>query len=1064
VTAEPACPSCGTQLLENAQFCHGCGSPVARAQAHAEYKHVTVLFADVVHSMDIAAALGPERLREIMTELVDRSAEVVAHYGGTLDKFTGDGIMAVFGAPVALEDHAVRACLAALGIQQQAADLAAEVKRKDATDFSLRVGLNSGEVIAGEIASRAMGYTALGEHVGLAQRMESAAPPGGVMLSESTGRLVEHATVLGGQETVRIRGSEFPVPARRLLGMETPHAVAGRGESPLVGRRWEMAAVEANLERSIDGDGAVVALVGPAGIGKSRVMREVAVTAAGRGADVFWAFCESHTGDIPFHAASQLLRAALGVEGLDATSARQELRTRLDGADEQDLVLLDDLLGIRANDGILATIDPEARRRRLSALVKAAAIARSSSAVYIVENVHWIDDVSDAMLADIVTVMPQTRSMFLLTHRPEFRGALTRVPGAQTLTLAPLSSSESAALAAELLGPDPSVTELASTITERAAGNPFFAEEIVRDLAERGVLVGQRGAYECRQEAGEISVPGTLQATIAARIDRLSPRAKHTLCAAAVIGMRFDADLLTALGADPDVDELVTAELVDQVRFTGHAEYVFRQPLIRTVAYGSQLKSDRAALHRRLADAIESHGSSDENAALIAEHLEAAGDLRAAYKWHMRAADSSQARDIAAALLSWDRAARVADELPADDADRLVMRIAPRTLWCANGWRVRKPVAGNRFEELERLCAEAGDKSSIAIATMGLMGESLFAGRLVDTSRLAGEYMTLIQSIGDPALTVGLTVGPAVAKILTGEMAEARQWCADVIDLADGDRTMGGYVVSSPLVAAYAMHCTASWWLGHTGWRDDFDHALAMARDADPVSRAVAVTYTYANAIACGVITVDDVALRDIDDALHSAERAADDLALATALYVKASALWNLGPVEHEQAVNLLRRFHEMTVAGRYYPFMLPVVEMRFAEERIREGDRDAVPLLAAGLDDAYDCGLLSYCPWATDILVKALLEDGTEKGIQDAGLALDRLSAVSQLEGSVFRDLILLRSRALLARARGDEAGYRDFADRYRDMARSHGFEEHIRIAEALVGTDDIEPPTADV
>src|SRR6185295_16978799 len=199
-----------------------------------------------------------------------------------------------------------------------------------------------------------------------------------------------------------------------------------------------------------------------------------------------------------------------------------------------------------------------------------AAIARSSSAVYIVENVHWIDDVSDAMLADIVTVMPQTRSMFLLTHRPDFRGALTRVPGAQTLTLAPLSSSESAALAAELLGPDPSVTELAATITERAAGNPFFAEEIVRDLAERGVLVGQRGAYECRQGTGEVSVPGTLQATIASRIDRLSPQAKHTLCAAAVIGMRFDAVLLTALGADPDVDELLQAELVAQVKFTGN--------------------------------------------------------------------------------------------------------------------------------------------------------------------------------------------------------------------------------------------------------------------------------------------------------------------------------------------------------------------------------------------------------------------------------------------------------------------------------------------------------------
>jgi class 3 adenylate cyclase len=1065
MTAVTACAACGTEPLENARFCHGCGSAVADPESRAEYKQVTVLFADVVHSMDLAASLGAERLREIMAALVNRSVGVVERFGGTVDKFTGDGIMAVFGAPVALEDHAVRGCLAALGIQQQATQLAAEIQRRDRTDFSLRIGLNSGEVIAGEVASHAMGYTSVGEHVGLAQRMESTAPPGGVMLSDSTARLVENVAVLSDPQMVHVKGSDDSVAAHRLLGMETPHAITGTGETRLVGRHWEMAAIEANLERSMEGDGAAVALVGPAGIGKSRLVREIVTTAVGRDADVFWAFCESHASDIPFHAAAQLLRAAAGLPELGDDAVRARLRDRFADADEQDLVLFDDFLGIRHPDTALPNIDPDARRRRLSGLVKAAAIARSTPAIYIIEDVHWVDEASDAMLADLMTVIPQTHSMVLLTHRPEFRGALTRVPGAQTLTLAPLSNRESATLAQELLGEHSSVRELASAITTRAGGNPFFAQEIVRDLAERDVLRGRRGAYTCDRDVADVNVPATLQATIAARIDRLDPPAKRTLCAASVIGMRFDDDLLASIGVDPVLDELLRAELIDQVKFTGHAEFAFRHPLIRTVAYESQLKADRAALHRQLANAIESQADSlDENAALIAEHLEAAGDLRAAYRWHMRAAASSQGRDIAAALLSWDRAARLADGLPDDDADRLAMRIAPRTLWCANGWRVRKPIAGNRFEELDGLCATAGDKSSIAIATMGLLGECLFAGRLADASRLAGEYMTLIQSIGDPALTVGLTIGPAAAKLLTGEMADVRPWCADVIDLAEGDRAMGGYVVKSPLAAAYGMHCTASWWLGHTGWRDDFDHALAMARDADPVSRAVAVTYTYANAISCGVIAVDDLALRDIDDALQSAERAADDLALATALYVKASALWNLGPVEHQHAVNLLRRFHDMAVAGRYYPFMLPVAEMRFAEERIRDGDRGAVPLIVAGLDEAYDSGLLSYCPWGTDMLVKALLEVGTEKDIQDAGVALDRLSAVPQLDGSVFRDLILLRLWALVARARGDEAGFRDFATRYRDMAVSLGFAGHMAIAESMVGADGIEPPTAGV
>ena len=242
------------------------------------------------------------------------------------------------------------------------------------------------------------------------------------------------------------------------------------------------------------------------------------------------------------------------------------------------------------------------------------------------------------MLTDFMSVI--SRHIRWCYHPPSgIPWGTPRVSGAQTLTLGPLSKSESAALASELLGPDPSVSELASTITARAAGNPFFAEEIVRDLAERGVLDGRLGAYGCRADVAEISVPATLQATIAARIDRLEPPAKRTLCAAAVIGMRFDTDLLASMGVDPVVEELLRAELIDQVKFTGQAEYSFRHPLIRTVAYESQLRADRAELHQRLADAIESRdASADENAALIAEHLEAAGDLRAAYGWHMRAA------------------------------------------------------------------------------------------------------------------------------------------------------------------------------------------------------------------------------------------------------------------------------------------------------------------------------------------------------------------------------------------------------------------------------------------
>src|SRR4029077_2537562 len=261
MTAAAACRTCGTELLANARFCHGCGSPVVGSETHAEYKQVTVLFADVVHSMDIAATVGPERLREIMADLADLCAAVVQRYGGTVDKFTGDGIMALFGAPVALEDHAFRACLAALGIQEETARSAAEVKDRDGVDLQLRVGLNSGQVIAGEIGSGPFGYTAVGEQVGMAQRMESAALPGGVMLSASTARLVDGAVALGEPELVQIKDADEPVLAHRLLGMGK-QLVVRRGESNLVGRRWEMSAVEGLLDRAVDGHGAVLGVAG----------------------------------------------------------------------------------------------------------------------------------------------------------------------------------------------------------------------------------------------------------------------------------------------------------------------------------------------------------------------------------------------------------------------------------------------------------------------------------------------------------------------------------------------------------------------------------------------------------------------------------------------------------------------------------------------------------------------------------------------------------------------------------------------------------------------------------
>ena len=281
-----------------------------------------------------------------MAELVDRAAAVVQRYGGTVDKFTGDGIMAVFGAPVALEDHAVRACLAALGIQDEAKRLAAEVQERDGVDLRLRVGLNSGQVIAGEIGSGPFGYTAIGEQVGMAQRMESVAPPGGVMLSASTARLVEGVAALGEPELVHIKGADEPVAAHRLLGMATRHRVVGRAESNLVGRRWEMCAVEGLLDRAIDGHGAVVGVVGPPGIGKSRLVREVSAMAPA----VVSRCSPPSASRTPARSRSMSSRGCCARPPASRVSTRRppaiECATGFPDADPEDLLLLDDLLGI----------------------------------------------------------------------------------------------------------------------------------------------------------------------------------------------------------------------------------------------------------------------------------------------------------------------------------------------------------------------------------------------------------------------------------------------------------------------------------------------------------------------------------------------------------------------------------------------------------------------------------------------------------------------------------------------------------------------------------------------
>ncbi|CAM2767263.1 cyclase [Mycobacterium intermedium] len=1057
MTAGVVCGSCGTRLRDNAKYCDECGAPVAIPEDAAQYKQVTVLFADVVRSMDMAATLDIERLREIMTELVERSATVVRRYGGTAE-YNGDGVMALFGAPIALEDHANRACLAALSIQQEADRLAAEVARRDGMALRLRVGLNSGRVIAGEIGSGTLGYAATGKTVGLAQRMESVAPPGAVMLSESTARLVEHAMLLSQPESMRIKGFDEPIYARRLLAIRPRRGLVDRAEASRVGRRWEMAALEAMVDRAISGRGGVVTVVGPPGIGKSRAAREVAALAVAREVEVFWAFCESHATEVPFYAVTRLLRASLGMADLSGQAARARMRQQFPDADPQDLALLNDLLGVSDPDVPLPQIDPDARRRRLTGLINTASLARTQPALYVIEDAHWIDAVSESMLADFLSVVSRAPSMVLITARPEYTGALAQVRGAQTIALAPLSDSDIETLLGELLGSDPSVSELAGIIVERAAGNPFFAEEMVRELVQREVLAGEPGAYHCHTAAADVSVPATVQAAIEARIDRLDVAAKRALTAASVIGARFDAELLTALGIDAAIDMLLDAELIDQVRFTPSAEYAFRHPLIRAVAYESLLKTDRAQWHRRLATAIQERepDAVEDNAALIAEHLTSAGELRDAYGWHMRAAASSANRDVNAARTNWERALRVAENLPTDGSAQLSMRIAPITMLCVTDWQARA-IRQGRFAELRELCTATGDKVSLAIGMTGEVAELLYGGRS-QASRVASEQMTLLESIGDPNLTVGLAVAAFAAWFSAGEFGEISRWSQRAIDLARTDPTTGaGFGLGWPVAATMAWRGVARWWLGHPGWRHDLDDALAMSRASqDPATVAGVIAWTYGLGLQYGALRVQDGAVRAIEDAVQIATGSSSDLVLSLAEYTLSVALLNSdSESERRRGLELMMQVRE-TCLDECVLFLIPVTELWIARDKAISGDRDsAISMMRRALDELHRAGGIAYGVWGTGLLVETLRDRGARGDLAEILAATDRLTELWADDGSAMREIVLLRLRSLAARARGDDGAYRDLASCYRAAAESLGFEGHTDWAEAMLDVE---------
>jgi hypothetical protein len=494
------------------------------------------------------------------------------------------------------------------------------------------------------------------------------------------------------------------------------------------------------------------------------------------------------------------------------------------------------------------------------------------------------------------------------------------------------------------------------------------------------------------------------------------------------------------------------------VRFTPSAEYAFHHPLIRAVAYESQLKSDRAELHRRLATGIQesASGSVEKNAALIAEHLQAAGDLRPAYAWHMRASASSANRDIGAARVSWERARQIADQLPDEHPDKLSMRIAPRTMLRATDWQATTiQESQGRFVELRELCTAGGDKVSLAIGMTGLATEHLYAGRAREGSRLASEQMALLESIGDPNLTVGLAFLAFATWFASGDFDEMLRWSQTVVDLAAGDPAKGAeFGLGSPLAVAVAFRGVARWWLGQPGWRRDLHDAVAMARNSDPATLGLVVTWTYGVGIVYGVLAADDYAVQTIEEAVQTAQRSSSDIALIYAEYALGVALLYRGAEEdRDHGLKLAVQAREWQ--RDRVPFLVQVTGVLVAWERARRGDRDAViPAMRKAVEELHREGHLGYGIWGTGVLAETLLDGGTE-GLAEAEEAIAWLADLSADDGSAILEITLLRLRALLSRARGDDVAYQDLVSRYRAMAKSFGFDGHIAWAEEIIAPE---------
>jgi class 3 adenylate cyclase/tetratricopeptide (TPR) repeat protein len=878
------CRQCGAELSLTARFCPECAHPTgvataspatsrsaspdsytprylaerilnSRAALEGERKHVTVLFADMKGSMELLADRDPEEARQILDPVLSLMMDAVHRYEGTVNQVLGDGIMAIFGAPVAHEDHAVRACYAALTMLSAVGRANDDLRRHHGVEVQIRVGLNSGEVVVRSIGNDLhMEYSAVGQTTHLAARMEQLATPGTVRLTVDTARLAEGFVRLDSLGALSVKGLAGPVEMFELAGAATSRgrlqAAVARGLTPFVGRQSEMAYLETAVRTAAGGLGQLVAIVGEPGVGKSRLYWEFTHSPRTSGWVVLESSSVSYGKATAWGPLIDLLHRYFGIEESDdARRIREKVAGKLLTLDESlrpSVTPIAALLGLPVDDARWQKLEPRERRQETLDAVKRVILreAQLAPVLLVFEDLHWIDAETQAFLDALVPSAASARLLILVNYRPEYVHGWTNQRHYAQLRIGALGPDVAGALLDELLGIDASVTSLKAILIERTEGNPFFLEESVRSLVETGHLTGRRGAYRLARPAEGMAVPATVRAVLDARIDRLSADDKRLLQCAAVIGKDVPFKLLEAVAGQSSQDlhaalnRLATAELLLEARLFPELELSFRHAITHEVTYASLLTERRRELHGAVLDALL-RGISPQSEPLpqLAHHAYRAGRWDEALEFLRRVAAMSMNRsaneEAASCLERAVEALTHSSKSPERDALEIDARLELRAALFRLGRHADITPHLARAQLLAETLDDAGRLARIHADW------ATHYGALGDDPRFEVSALSALESarkVGDTALELTATFHLAQLYARTAQYARAAGLTQRLVDAGDAV-TSGDHGLGSPQLVVARLWLL--WCLAELGrFEEGLQRAQALVRDVtEPFER-----------------------------------------------------------------------------------------------------------------------------------------------------------------------------------------------------------------------------------